>query len=61
MKITMVFDNILVLIGLVHCYFLVANTLWFYRSLVTVFIEVTFCCFSSVYLLIGLSSWRTAL
>ena len=29
MKITMVFDNMLVLIGLVRYYFSVANTLWF--------------------------------
>lgn len=31
-KITMVLDNIPVLIGLVRYYFLVANTLWFYCS-----------------------------
>lgn len=60
-KITMVLDNIPVLIGLVRYYFLVANTLWFYCSWVMVFIEFTFCCFHSVYLPIGLSFLRAVL
>lgn len=42
---TMVFDNIPLLISLFHYYFLGANTLWFYCSLVRVLIEFIFCCF----------------
>jgi len=51
---TMVFDNIPLLISLFHYYFLGANTLWFYRSLVRVLIEFIFCCFGvSVFSLVS--------
>lgn len=62
MKITMVFDNIPLLIGLFHYYFLSSkHTLVLLLISYIVLIEFTFCGLSCVYLLIGLSSSRAVL